>query len=311
MFRRTVQKITQTAVKLPLRGFARSRLGSARGWAVATTGLSAGLGATALAHSAEEASEDGEEGDKVRTDFVPGQGLTVLTEQSTSMVLGNGKQDVFLMVFADWCHKCAGLKFVYGQVAEALKDVPIVVAMVDGTNFKPPGFTKEQERGFPRLRLYPAGSPVDPEAEPATYYMEPKLSARVMLAFIHKHSSVKFDLEGAMARSDALDEATLGALSTHIQQSILDDERANVTFQLTALGPCNDIMRKVFLQWRMSEYTESKPGEDGNAGMAEVQKCLASKKNEDFWLEVVDMAIDQVRVSEKSQKKYANEAATK
>jgi thiol-disulfide isomerase/thioredoxin len=252
---------------------------------------------------AEEVEDAETEGATEAVVAGPHEGVTVLTEKSADIVLLGGQKNVFLMVSADWCPKCRGLKEVFAQVAAALKETPIVLALVDGTHYRPPGFTEEQGKGFPRLRMF---RPQDPtptgiEQDEANIYRGRTLSAASLITFIHERSEGSFDLQAALTRSEALDEGTKAVLQGQIRAAILADEKSSVHFELTAMGPCASVMREAFTLWRMQDYFEPPKGDDS---MERVQRCLASQDNEDFWLQVTDVALDQIRVCDKSQKKF-------
>jgi hypothetical protein len=108
-------------------------------------------------------------------------------------------------------------------------------------------------------------------------------------------------LQAALARSAELDEGTRTVLQGQIRTAILEDEKSSVHFELNAMGPCAAVMREAFTKWRLQDYYEPEGADDS---MERVQRCLASQENEDFWLQVTDVALDQIRVCDKSQKKF-------
>ena len=117
----------------------------------------------------------------------------------------------------------------------------------------------------------------------------------------HTRTHTHTHTQAALARSAVLDEGTRRVLQGQIRTAILEDEKSSIHFELNAMGPCAAVMREAFTQWRMQDYYEPAAGDDS---MERVQRCLASQENEDFWLQVTDVALDQIRVCDKSQKKF-------
>jgi len=239
----------------------------------------------------------------------PETGPTLLTPQSTEALMAANNKDVFLMVFADWCAKCSGLKIIYRQVAAALAQVgsSVTVAMVDGTNFNPPGFTDEQKSKFPRFKMFLADHLPDCGEEDArNYYLQPGLGADEIIRFIHDRSGAEFDLEAALAASARLQDQTMAALHEHILEMIARDEESSLQFKLTAMGPCAQPVRDAFLAWRLSQYFPEKDSSH-DEHMDIVQRCMTSKYNIGFWEHVSQVASDQIQVADKARKKQEHD----
>lgn len=263
------------------------------------------LSAAALAESAtEEEAEDEEQekgsGDINNVDFgyFP-EGLTVLNKHSAEIMLKKPETDILVAVVASGCNVCKMFKIVYEQVAASLKDQSVVVALIDGTSYEPIGFTAEEAKKVPRIRIYKKNSDSSQEGS-GVVYSGRTVGPKDILKFLHAHSSVLFDLDKAYAHIDKNIDKTKEKMKAQANTSVDEEAKTSPTLQLSALSPCAAKMRALYVQWTLRDYPEySEYGSVFNEAML----CLRSQENEDFWVDVVDIATDNLRVIDKAQKK--------
>lgn len=237
----------------------------------------------------------------------PAESIKLLTPQSLPQVLG-GADDVFLLVFADWCSKCEGSKIIFSQVANSLKQAgasSVVLAVIDGTNVSPPGFAESVENAFPRFKFFPANSPfaIANEAEDdPNLYLLPSLDAASLLRFLHPRCKQAFDLPAALQACQSLQPLTDQALREHFLQVLGQQEETSLAFKIRSLGPCSQQLAEGFIAWRFCQYfTDRQPEYD--ARMRDIEQCSASENSKQYWQFVSQLANDQMLVADKAQRK--------
>eukprot|EP01120_Amphizonella_sp_Union-15-10_P014195 TRINITY_DN6806_c0_g1_i1.p1 TRINITY_DN6806_c0_g1~~TRINITY_DN6806_c0_g1_i1.p1 ORF type:complete len:573 (+),score=81.14 TRINITY_DN6806_c0_g1_i1:46-1764(+) len=115
--------------------------------------------------------------------------LYQVTTNSFAEIVLDKTKDVFLVVYADWCHICENMAPTLVSLAKVFKDIPTVRVCkldresneIDSTYF--PGAS------IPKLRLFPATE----QKEPLPHFGENNLSS--LVEFIAAHAVHKFDVE--------------------------------------------------------------------------------------------------------------------
>lgn len=229
------------------------------------------------------------------------EGLTILDKNSAEALLPSPDVDVVVAVIAKGCSICKLFKLVYEQVAASLSQDPIIVALIDGTDYDPVGFTEEESQKIPRIRIYKKHTnPSDSES--GVLYQERTVGPKDLLNFIKQHttSPEKIDFEKAEKFIESTIDVTKEALLRASHESVDEEAKTSMTLKMSNLSPCADKLRELYIQWTLRDYPAYSEYEEK---FKNAMTCLRSQENEDFWVDVVDVATDNLRVIDKAQEK--------